>query len=162
MNVIRFQKAAAASYEQMMSVMSGQLATRVVAAARVALGQTVLDTASGTEIVAEVAVSAVGPSGRVTATDISPAMLEESRKRLGARDNVSFRVEDAKSLSFADQSFDAYFGPIERGAGLPGQEYLAQPERVRAAVREEMRQELGDDGGPVQVAVENTYASGRR
>jgi hypothetical protein len=59
-------------------------------------------------------------------------------------------------------SFDAYFGAIEHGAGIAGQEYLAQTPAVRAAVREDIRAGLGDTGGSVQVEVDITYASGRR
>jgi hypothetical protein len=45
---------------------------------------------------------------------------------------------------------------------LVGQEFVAQPEAVRAAVPEDLRRDLGDAGGPVQVAVAVTNASGRR
>ena len=61
-----------------------------------------------------------------------------------------------KALSFA------YFGGVERGDGLMGQEYMALPAGVRRAVREEVRHEVGDTGGPIEVVVEVRVASGRR
>jgi ubiquinone/menaquinone biosynthesis C-methylase UbiE len=223
----------------------------------------VLDIATGTGLVARAAAAAVGPSGHVTATDISPAMLEQARENLTDLANVSFRIENAQSLSLSDESFDAvicglgvmffpdparavaefhrvlrpggyaaisanpdaartlvlrvlvaidrhapsqqtrsgpvsfkghepqlhemfenagfcevataaetrtipfptfdtYFAPIEHGAGIAGQEYLAQSAAVRAAVREDIRQGLNDTGGPVKLEVDITYASGRR
>jgi ubiquinone/menaquinone biosynthesis C-methylase UbiE len=68
----------------------------------------------------------------------------------------------AETRTFQFPSFDAYFSAIERGVGIAGQEYQAQPEAVRAAVREDVRQGLNGDGGSVQVPVDITYASGRR
>src|SRR4030095_10287694 len=39
--------------------------------------------------------------------------------------------------SFALPSFDAYFAPIEQGAGSPGQAFVSLPDAARRAVREE-------------------------
>jgi hypothetical protein len=55
--------------------------------------------------------------------------------------------------AFAFPSFDACF---------VGQEYVALPENIRRAVREEVRREVGDTGGPIEVEVEVRIASGRR
>ena len=231
--------------------------------ARLAPGQRVLDVATGTGIAAEAALDLVGPSGHVVAADISPAMVERARERLGGAPNVSFAVEDGQSLTFPAESFDAvlcnmglmyfpnpvrglsefrrvlrpggraavsvsttperspinrvlvvigrhvpskaaeaarlfslgdeahlralfgaagfrevetateklsvefpsfdaYFGGIEQGAGNVGQEYVALPEDIRRAVREEVRREVGDTGEPVKLAMEVRIASGRR
>jgi SAM-dependent methyltransferase len=65
-----------------------------------------------------------------------------------------------ETLNFAFPSFDAYFGGAERGDGLMGQEYLALPEGMRRAVREEVRRDVGDTGGPIEVKVEVRIASG--
>jgi ubiquinone/menaquinone biosynthesis C-methylase UbiE len=65
-----------------------------------------------------------------------------------------------RRLRFA--SFDEYFGGIERGAGSTGQEDAALPEDLRRAVREEVRRDLRDEGGPVEVEVETRLGSGRR
>jgi SAM-dependent methyltransferase len=52
-------------------------AARLVRAAQVDVGHTVIDVASGTGAVARAAATAAGPRGRVIASDISPAMLGE-------------------------------------------------------------------------------------
>jgi SAM-dependent methyltransferase len=263
MSELRFQQGAAATYEQCMGTLSAQLAPRILSAAHLGTGMRVLDVACGTGIVTRAAAALVGPTGHVTATDISPAMIDQARATLGSLDNVSFAIENAQSLTFPDHGFDAvtcglgimffpdpaqavaelyrvlraggyaaisanpdaartlvlrvlvaidryadlprprsgpvnfdgyeprlralfetagfrdvataaetrtfqfpsfddYFGAIERGVGIAGQEYLAQPEAVRAAVREDVRQGLNDDGGSVKVPVDVTYASGQR
>jgi SAM-dependent methyltransferase len=63
---------------------------------------------------------------------------------------------------FALPSFDAYFEPFEQGAGSPGQAFVSLPEPARHAVREEVRRDLGDTGGPIEVEVEYRFGSGRR
>jgi ubiquinone/menaquinone biosynthesis C-methylase UbiE len=64
--------------------------------------------------------------------------------------------------TFVLPSFDAYYGPFERGGGSTGQALMSLPESTRRAVREEMRRALGDDGGPVNIEVEIRIASGRK
>ena len=63
---------------------------------------------------------------------------------------------------FVLTSFDAYFEPFEQGAGSAGQEFVSLPEPARRAVREEVRRDLGDTGGPIEVEVEFRFGSGRR
>jgi SAM-dependent methyltransferase len=63
---------------------------------------------------------------------------------------------------FVLPSFDAYFEPFEQGAGSPGQAFVSLPEPARRAVREEVRRDLGDTGGPIEVEVEFRFGSGRR
>ncbi len=263
MSELRFQRGAATTYEQCMGQLSALLVPRILSKARLSPGMRVLDIATGTGLVARAAAAEVGPSGHITATDVAPAMLEQARANLADLANVSFEIENAQSLSFIDEtfdavicglgvmffpdparavaevyrvlrpggyaaisanpdaartlvlrvlvaidrhmqnqkartgpvtfkgheprlralfetagfrdvataaetriipfpSFDAYFGAIEHGAGIAGQEYLAQTPAVRAAVREDIRAGLGDTGGSVQVEVDITYASGRR
>jgi 8-oxo-dGTP pyrophosphatase MutT (NUDIX family) len=67
-----------------------------------------------------------------------------------------------QSKVFTLPSFDTYFAPIEQGAGSPGQAFVSLPEAARRAVREEVRLDLGDAGGPIKVEVEYRFASGRR
>jgi ubiquinone/menaquinone biosynthesis C-methylase UbiE len=67
-----------------------------------------------------------------------------------------------ETLRFAYADFADFFGSAERGEGAMGQEYMALPEEVRRAIREEVRHEVGDVGGPVEVEVEVRIASGRR
>jgi ubiquinone/menaquinone biosynthesis C-methylase UbiE len=63
---------------------------------------------------------------------------------------------------FVLPSFDAYFEPFERGGGSPGQALISLPEETRRAVREEVRRDLGDKGGPIEIEVEYRFGSGRR
>ena len=72
-------------------------------------------------------------------------------------------VVDQTELLFSSfPSFDAYFEPVEKGGGSPGQAYLGLPHETRRAVREEVRRELDDTGGPIEIDVEIRFASGRR
>jgi hypothetical protein len=63
---------------------------------------------------------------------------------------------------FTMPSFDANFGPFERGGGSSGQAYVGLSEDVHLKIREELRRSLNDTGGPVHVDVEFRFASGRR
>jgi len=48
---------------------------------------------------------------RLTATDISKAMLDEARRKAGDRRlAIAFQIVDAETLPFGDGSFDAVFG----------------------------------------------------
>lgn len=64
--------------------------------------------------------------------------------------------------SFALPSFDAYYGPFERGGASSGQALASLPQETRHAIREELRHDLADTGGPVEVEVEIRFASGQR
>ena len=79
-------------------------------AGHLAAGHRLLDVATGTGLVAEAALDVVGPTGHVTAVDISPGMIEQARRRLGGAANVTTRVEDGQAMSFADTSFDTVRG----------------------------------------------------
>jgi SAM-dependent methyltransferase len=68
----------------------------------------------------------------------------------------------AETLQFGFESFEDYFGPTERGAGIAGQEYLRLSAPARARVKAEVREGLDDRGGPVSVAVDVTFAGGRK
>jgi hypothetical protein len=59
-------------------------------------------------------------------------------------------------------SFEAYYGPFERGGASTGQALTALPEEIRRAIREEVQRDLGDTGGPVEAEAEYLIASGRR
>ncbi len=260
---LQFRESAAAGYDRAVGHMTRQLIPPLLRAARLAPGMRVLDIATGTGIAAETAAEVVGPSGQVVAADVSPAMVERARERLGGLPNVAFAVEDGQHLALPDESFDAvlcnmglmyfpdparglaefrrvlrpggravvsnnttperslisrvlviigrhvpskaaeaarlfslgdeghlralfgtasfedvqtatetlriefpsfdaYFGGVEQGAGTVGQEYMALPEQVRRAVREEARLDVGDTGGPIEIEVTVRFGSGRR
>lgn len=73
-------------------------------------GQTVLDVAAGPGDTGFLAAPRLRPDGRLVSTDVAPEMVEAARRRaeeLGLDESeVSFRVEDASALSFADASID--------------------------------------------------------
>jgi ubiquinone/menaquinone biosynthesis C-methylase UbiE len=103
----RFDAAGSAGYHRGFGSISGEFIPDLLRAARVSVGQRVLDVATGTGVAAEAAVRAVGPSGAVVATDLSPAMLEQARARIGALPNVSLSVENGQAMTFPDGQFDA-------------------------------------------------------
>ena len=260
---LTYKDEAAAGYDRAFASVTTHFVPFLLRAAHVAPGMRVLDIATGTGLAAEAALGAVGATGHVTAADLSPAMIEKARRRLGNAPNVSLAVEDGQALSFSAESFDAvmcslglmffpdpsrglaefrrvlrpggraavsvntvpqrsyntrinlaiarhvpslmeasarvfslgdeaklkslfetadfcdaeitterhgfvlpsfdaYFEPFEQGAGSPGQAYVSLPEKTRRAVREEVRRDLGDTGGPIEIKVEYRFGSGRR
>jgi ubiquinone/menaquinone biosynthesis C-methylase UbiE len=74
---------------------------------------------------------------------------------------VDFETDTVRH-TFVLPSFDAYYGPFERGGGSTGQALAALPEEIRRAVREEARRDLADAGGPIEAEAEYRIASGRR
>ena len=260
---LSFKDEAAALYDRAFAHVTAYFMPFLLRAADIAPGMRVLDIATGTGLSAEAALAAVGPTGHVTAADISPAMVAKARERLGDAPNVSLSVEDGQALSFPDESFDAvlcnlglmffpdpvrglsefrrvlrpggraavsvntvversynhqinvmiaryvpglaesvartfalaeasqlrslfdaagfadfatdtvrhafvlpsfdaYYDPFERGGGSTGQALVALPEDIRRAVREEVRRDLADTGGPVEAEAEYRITSGRR
>ena len=260
---LTYKKEAAAGYDRAFAHVTTQFVPFLLQAAHIAPGMHVLDIAAGTGIVSEAALGIVGPTGHVTAADLSPAMVNKARERLAKAKNASVAVENGQALSFSDESFDAvvcgfglmffpdplrglnefrrvlrpggraavsvntvpehsfntrinlaiahhvpslarvaarvfslgdeeklrslleaigfrdveiatqthrfvfpsfdaYFEPVEHGAGSPGQAFALLPEGTRHAVREEVRRDLGDTGGPIEVEVEYMFGSGRR
>jgi ubiquinone/menaquinone biosynthesis C-methylase UbiE len=258
-----FRDEAAAEYDRAFAHVTAHFMPFLSRAAHIAPGMGVLDIATGTGLSAEAALAAVGPTGYVMAADVSPAMAEKARERLGKVPNASVSVEDGQALSFADCSFDAvlcnlglmfftdpvrclsefrrvlrpggrlavsvntvversynhqinviiarhmpglaeavtrtfalgeasrlrslfneagfadiethtvrhtfvlssfdvYYGPLERGGASTGQALAALPEEIRRAVREEVRRDLADSGGPVAAEAEYRIASARR
>jgi hypothetical protein len=71
-------------------------------------------------------------------------------------------VTDTVRHVFVLPSFDAYYGPFERGGGSTGQALAALSEDIRRAVREEARRDLSNTGGPVKPEAEYRIGSGQR
>jgi ubiquinone/menaquinone biosynthesis C-methylase UbiE len=67
-----------------------------------------------------------------------------------------------RELRFA--SFDEYFGDIENGATLSGQEYVCLPDDLRRVVRDDVRRGLlvEESDGPLAISMEVLVGSGRR
>src|SRR6266481_759490 len=80
----------------------------ILEAAQLRPGMRVLDLASGVGDPALSIAAAVGPSGRVTASDMGPGMisLAEELARKKGLPNIEFREANAESLPFADSSYD--------------------------------------------------------
>jgi ubiquinone/menaquinone biosynthesis C-methylase UbiE len=260
---LTYKDQAAAGYDRAFARITTHFIPFLLHAAHVASGMRILDIAAGTGLAAEAGLGVIGADGHVTAADISPAMVERARQRLGNSKNASVAVEDGQALSFSDESFDAvmcslglmffpdplrglaefrrvlrpggraavsvntvpersyntrinlavarhvpslmeaanrvfslgnemklrslfesagfrdveiatethrfalpsfaaYFEPFEQGAGSPGQAFVSLPQEARFAVREEVRRDLGDTGGLIEIEVEYRFASGRR
>lgn len=258
-----FKGEAAAEYDRAFAHVTRYFMPLLLRAADVTPGMHVLDIATGTGLSAEAALVAVGPTGHVAASDVSPAMLDKARERLRDAPNASVTVEDGQALSVSDgsfdavlcnlglmffpdpvrglsefrrvlrpgrraavsvntvversynhqinliigqyvpglteavtrtfalgeasrlqslfaeagfldvethtekhtfvlPSFDAYYGPFERGGASTGQALAALPEEIRRAVREEVQRYFGDKGGPIESETEYRIASGRR
>jgi demethylmenaquinone methyltransferase/2-methoxy-6-polyprenyl-1,4-benzoquinol methylase len=98
-------------YDVMNDLMSGGMhrlwKDRFVARVKPRPGETILDMAGGT---GDVAFRMARRGAAVTVADINADMLEVGRERAQARglDRLSWRVENAESLSFDDAAFDAY------------------------------------------------------
>jgi ubiquinone/menaquinone biosynthesis C-methylase UbiE len=260
---LTFKDQAAAEYDRAFAHVTAHFMPFLLQAAHIAPGMRVLDIATGTGLSAEAALAAVGPTGHVVAADVSPAMAEQARERLGKAPNASVSVEDGQALSFADGSFDAvlcnlglmffpdpvrglsefrrvlrpggrvavsvntvversynhqinviiarhmpslaaavtrtfalgeatrirslfdeagfaeietrtvrhtfvlpsfeaYYGPFERGGASTGQALAALSEEIRRAVREEVRRDLGDRGGSIEAQAEYRIGTAQR
>jgi O-methyltransferase/aklanonic acid methyltransferase len=81
---------------------------RLVEAAALAPGQSLLDVATGRGAVLIPAAERVAPDGRVVGVDLAAAMLEAARRDIAAHGlTAELRVMDAEHLEFAEASFDA-------------------------------------------------------
>jgi demethylmenaquinone methyltransferase/2-methoxy-6-polyprenyl-1,4-benzoquinol methylase len=98
-------------YDVMNDLMSGGMhrlwKDRFVNRVKPRSGEDILDMAGGT---GDVAFRMAGRGARVTVADINAAMLEVGKERADRRGltGLSWKVENAEALSFADASFDAY------------------------------------------------------
>jgi len=86
-----------------------QRGRRLLVERAVRTGDRVLDCGAGTGSTGLLAARRVGPGGRVTLFDLSPAMLAVARakfERAGLQDRVTLQSGDMHRLPFADASFD--------------------------------------------------------
>jgi len=99
---------AAEKWKAKSASMGRDVTEALVSYARPQTGMRVLDLASGTGEPAISLASAVGPSGHVTALDLSAELLETAAERARQRGltNLFTQKADAHDLPFPDQSFD--------------------------------------------------------
>src|SRR5262245_37622198 len=260
---LMYDATAAAGYERGFARISSYFIPFLLSAAGVSASHRVLDVATGTGLAAEAALALVGPTGHVTATDISPQMAQRARERLKAAPNAAIQIEDGQALGLPDDSFDAvicslglmffpdptrglsqfrrvlrnggraavsvntvpersyntrvhpiiaryvpslapdaarlfslgnaqklgalfasagfrdvkittekhcfgvgsfdeYFDHVERGWGSSGQVFVSLPPDTQRAVREDVRRDVGDTGGPIEIEVEFMFAGGEK
>ena len=123
-------------YDMMNDLMSGGMhrlwKDRFVARVKPRPGEQILDMAGGT---GDVAFRMARRGARVTVGDINADMLDVGKQRAERRGltGLSWKVENAEALTFADASFDAYtivFG-IRNVADIPA----ALPEALRVLKR---------------------------
>jgi len=134
---------AAAQYERFWARQLEPAQTRMFDLAALEVGEQVLDVACGTGLITFRAQRAVGPGGRVVATDISDEMVQavcQAALEQGAT-NVSAERMDAEELRLPDASFDAALCAL-------GLMYCPEPGN---ALREMLR--VLKPGGRVAVAV---------
>src|SRR5688572_26770943 len=81
---------------------------QLIAVVQPRAGERVLDVATGPGVVAVAAAAAVGPAGRVLATDLAPEWAEIVAERSAAAglNNVTFEAMGAEQLELPDGSFD--------------------------------------------------------
>jgi demethylmenaquinone methyltransferase / 2-methoxy-6-polyprenyl-1,4-benzoquinol methylase len=101
----------ARSYDLMNDLMSGGMhrlwKNRFVAKVKPRPGEQILDMAGGT---GDIAFRMAAKGAKVTVSDINPEMLGVGMDRARQRgtDGLTWQVENAEQLTFADASFDAY------------------------------------------------------
>ena len=88
---------------------AGPFAEDLVAGARLAAGQRVLDVACGTGVVARLAAERVGPGGAVTALDLNPGMLSVARALPSSGAEIRWYETAAESMPLPDGAFDLAF-----------------------------------------------------
>ena len=79
-------------------------ARRLLAAARLAPGERVLDVACGTGVATRLAADAVGPNGAVAGLDPTPGMLEVARS--ASPDGIEWHEGRAEAMPLPDAAFD--------------------------------------------------------
>lgn len=89
----------------------------------------VLEIACGTGLITKRLRERLSPSLRLVAIDLSKAMLDYARDKLGGRDGIEWREADASQLPFEDRKF----GAVVCGFGI-----MFMPDR-QAALREARR-----------------------
>ncbi len=69
--------------------------------------QRVLEIAAGTGVLTRALASQLAETAQIVATDLNPPMIEHAKTRLDKESRIEWKVADAQSLPFPDQSFEA-------------------------------------------------------
>jgi SAM-dependent methyltransferase len=103
-----YRLVAAEKWKIKSAAMGRAVTEALVEYSRPAAGMTVLDVASGTGEPAISLAERVGPTGHVSALDLSSDLLEIANRRAQERElgNISFHQGDVHQLPFPDHSFD--------------------------------------------------------
>ena len=98
-----------ARYADIVDIMFAEITDAVLAAAKITVGDRVLDLGCGNGGTTLAVADKVTPIGNVTAIDISAPMLERAQERADAAGlvNATFVLGDASVYPFAENSFDA-------------------------------------------------------
>lgn len=98
----------ARTWDRYSEKLSGPFAPKLLELAGVVSGQRVLEVCCGTGVISRAAAVAVGPSGYVLGTDLTPGMIEVGREQAEARGlrQLEFRLMDCEALDVKDQTFD--------------------------------------------------------
>lgn len=103
-----FTGTAAETYERyFVPAIATPVSAPLLRAAALQPGERVLDVACGTGVIARLAAEQVGPTGSVTAVDLSPDMIAVASKQptpTGAP--IDWQVADATTLPLPDEGFD--------------------------------------------------------
>ena len=101
-------------YQQKIDRRFAPVIQKVLDRATLRPGEAVLDLGTGTGSVAILAATKIGPMGRITAIDISPAMLNKARARIRAHAlaNVTLAEGRAEAIPASADSFDAVLASL--------------------------------------------------
>jgi SAM-dependent methyltransferase len=101
---------ASGDYPEMVETFLEPLGPRLVEAAGIGDGMAVLDVAAGT---GNASLPAAAAGAKVTASDLTPELLDAGRKRAEAAGlELEWTPADAENLPFEDESFDAVISAI--------------------------------------------------
>jgi SAM-dependent methyltransferase len=118
---------ASGDYPSMVEAFLLPLGPRLVDACGIASGMRVLDVAAGT---GNASLPAAERGAKVTASDLTPELLEAGRKRAEASGlDLEWAEADAEQLPFADESYDVVMSSI--GAMFAPHHQLVADELVR-------------------------------
>jgi SAM-dependent methyltransferase len=137
-------------WQELLFAATAPVSERLVELAGVKRGDRVLDVATGAGEPGLTAARAVGPAGKVVATDLSPQMLAFGRERAAAAglDNAEFVEAAAALLVFPPRSFDA---ALSRWGIIFEPEAEAAVARIRGFLEPGGRMAISSWGPPERV-----------